>query len=184
MKRYFLPAVLASLFIAGSAFAATGPFVEANLGYSGTGTANISDLSGDYQQKNKNHFGWNVNAGMMFMGLGVEAGYTRYADIAYNHGNESAPANLYGTHLALRSVSNLGPIFILGKIGYGQLNRGGFSLGEATFRSHQSSGLFWGFGLGLKIMPPMTVQAEYQQTQGNNNLPTANMMSLGIGYTL
>lgn len=183
MKRVLLALGLLGLFI-NSAWGifGTGPYIEGNIGYSGTGTSTINQASGRIDGANLNHFGWNINTGVMFFGLGVEAGYTRYSDLQYTSGDHSAPADMYSIHLAARVNHSVGPIMLFGKLGYGQLHRGSFQLPKVNEDARQASSLFWGFGAGIKVAV-VTLQAQYQQVQGNNGLPTVNMLSAGVGYS-
>jgi opacity protein-like surface antigen len=189
MKKLSLIAALLTSFLCtnfcSSAFADTGPFIEGNLGYSGTGTANINSDAANWNTNDSDHFGWNVNAGVMFLGLGAEVGYTRYGNIKYNSdAGTPSPANLSSTHIALRATpSILGPIYLLGKIGYAQLNQGGFSTNEFSIDSKTANSLLWGVGVGVKFLPMLYAQLQYQQVQGQNNLPTTNITMLGLGFS-
>lgn len=182
MKKIVL-SLLLSVGLTTTVLADTGPYAEFNLGYSGTGSANINKDTLNYEKIDSSHLGGNINVGLMFFGFGLEAGYIKYGDVSYSENGSTSTAGLSSVHLALRSVNSLGPLFIMGKLGVGQLSQDGFNAGQIKVDSMNGNGLFWGFGLGIKILPLMTIQAEYQQVQGNHALPTANLTSLGIGYT-
>jgi opacity protein-like surface antigen len=184
MKKLSLVAALATGIFCSSAFADTGPFIEANLGYSGTGSNNITQNSKSFNLDDNNHFGWNVNAGVMFLGIGAELGYTRYGDIKYKEANQEAPTDIYSTHIALRATPSIfGPLYLLGKIGYAQLHQGDFSTDTIHVGGKNADGLLWGVGVGLKFFPFLYTQLQYQQVQGQNNLPTMNITTLGVGFS-
>ena len=179
MKKLLITAVISLLAI--HAFASTGPYIETNIGYSSTGTSNI-DKTEKLIKSQSEHFGYNFNAGVMFLGLGVEAGYTRFADLKYHQGSSSDATDLYGLHLAIKSQHSIGPIFIMGKIGYGQLYRGTFKVSDISVDSKKTSGLYFGFGAGIKFMPMLSAVMQYQQIQGQGDMPDANMTTIGINY--
>jgi opacity protein-like surface antigen len=181
-KLSLLTTLLASLFCV-SAFADTGPFIEANLGSSSTGTASLNQSSTNFNLQSKSNLGWNVNAGVMFLGLGAEAGYTSYGEVKYQQGDHTTQTNLTSTHLALRATPSIfGPLYLLGKIGYAQLSQGSFDVNNINVPSRSGSGLLWGVGVGLKFLPMLYAQLQYQQVQGQNNLPTTNITMLGVGF--
>lgn len=161
----------------------TGPYVEFNLGYSSTGSSSI-DKAVDLVKQEDTHFGYNLNAGLMFLGFGGEIGYTRYADIQYHGDNDSSAADLYGLHVAFKSEHSLGPIFVMGKIGLGQLHRGEVTVANVKEARSEKSGLYYGFGAGVTFMPTLSLVAQYQQILGTGDMPNAGLTSLGINWTL
>jgi opacity protein-like surface antigen len=182
MKKIGLLSGLILSLVASYSYADIGPYLEANLGYSSTNGAQLEQLQNSSSQ-NRSQFGWNLNLGAMFFGYGLEVGYIRFNDLNYQTTNASIPTELYETHIALRTTSSIGPLFVMGKLGYGQLHQGGFTLSHVAIDSAQADGLFWGLGAGIKLTPNIRTQVEYQQIQGNNGLPTANLVSLGLGWT-
>jgi opacity protein-like surface antigen len=184
MKKLVL---LATMACATSSMAATGPFAELNLGYSSTGSSAIENINTakNFAKKQDNNFGYNVNAGLLFLGIGAEVGYTRYADLKYNSSANSAPADLSGIHLALRVEQGIGPLYFVGKLGYGQLKQGGFTVDQAKVAAKNKSGVFFGAGVGITFMPTLSVIAQYQQTQGSSgSVPTASLTSVGINWNI
>lgn len=178
--------VLSAFLLAGLSFnswADTGPYVEFNLGYSTTGSSTI-DKSIDLVKQEDGHFGYNLNAGLMFLGFGGEIGYTRYADIQYHNAGSNAPADLYGLHLAFKSEHGFGPIFVMGKLGVGQLHRGEVSVNSVKEARTEKTGLYYGFGLGVTFMPTLSLVAQYQQILSSGDMPNAALTSLGINWTL
>lgn len=183
MKKRLLALGLTTGLFSFAAFASTGPYVELNVGYSSTGTSSLEQTKQLIKQES-NHFGYNVNAGLLFLGFGAELGYTRYADINYHGNTNSAPADLYGLHLALKTQHGFGPLFIMGKLGYGQLHRGSFTVDQLKTDSSEKSGLYFGFGAGFKFMPTLAAVLQYQQVMGSGNIPDANMTTAGISWIL
>lgn len=183
MKKLLAALALTTALVSTAAMADTGPYIEGNLGYSATGTSSVQKAR-ELVKKQDNHFGYNLNAGVLFLGFGAELGYTRYSDIQYHDSTGSAPADLYGLHLALKTQHSFGPIFIMGKIGYGQLHRGTFKVNQIQQDKTEKSGLYFGFGGGVKFMPTLAAVLQYQQIMGRGNMPDANLTSIGINWSL
>jgi opacity protein-like surface antigen len=183
MKKILLSLGLMATVLSFNAFADTGPYVELNLGYSATGTSSI-DKTKQLVKEQSSHFGYNLNAGVLFLGFGAEAGYTRYADINYHDNSTSAPADLYGLHLALITDHTFGPLMLFGKLGYGQLHRGSFSVDDVKTDSTEKSGLYFGFGGGFKFTSNLAAIVQYQQIVGKGDMPDANLTSAGIRWMI
>ena len=183
MKKLLILVLFSLTTFSFASWADTGPYVEFNLGYSSTGSSSI-DKAVDLVKKENSHFGYNLNAGLMFLGFGGEVGYTRFADINYHNGTDSAPADLYGLHVAFKSEHGFGPIFVMGKLGCGQLHRGQVTVSKVKEDRSEKSGLYYGFGAGFTFMPTLSLVAQYQQILGTGSMPNAALTSLGINWTL
>jgi hypothetical protein len=161
----------------------TGPYLEVNGGYSTSSPTNINQDTFSLSEKDNQYLGWNVNAGVMFLGVGIDAGYTQYGNIAYQLNHQETSTDLYSTHFAFKLSQSLGPIFFSGKLGWAELNQGGFTLNQVNIPKQSGSGFYWSLGGGIKFTPVLYAQLQYEQVQGNNNLPTVGMTMLGLGYT-
>jgi hypothetical protein len=180
MKKLVLLAALS--FLAYNTFAATGPYLEANLGYSATGSSDIENNSLITKEASQT-FGYNINGGFMFLGYGAELGYTRFGDLNYKQGGQEQSADLYGLHAALKTQYGFGPISVFAKLGLGQLSVGGVDKNANLSSSDLTKqGLYFGVGGSFAITPVMAVVAQYQQIQGKNDVPTANLASVGISF--
>ena len=183
MKKIVALIFLSLLSCSFASRASTGPYAEFNLGYSSTGSSSI-DKAVDLVKQEDTHFGYNLNAGIMFLGFGGEVGYTRYADINYHNATSSAPTDLYGLHLAFKSEHSLGPIFVMGKLGWGQLHRGEVTVANVQEASSEKSGLYYAFGAGFTFMPTLSLVAQYQQILSTGDMPNAALTSVGLNWTL
>jgi len=165
--------------IALQAYADTGPYIEGNLGYSYI-TNTVTD---GISTQDSQHFGFNLNTGVMFFGFGADVGYSQYGAPIYNVGLTQETAYLNGIHLAFKTQQSIGPIFFLGKLGYGWLNEGGFEIYSREIPSRSGGGLYWAFGGGFQFTPNVYAQITYEQNQGDNGIPNVNMVMMGLGYT-
>lgn len=180
MKKLLLLTVLS--FLAYNTFAATGPYLEANLGYSATGSSDIDKIEGLNKEASQT-FGYNVNGGFMFLGYGAELGYTRFGDLNFKVGDTAKSADIYGLHAALKTQYGFGPVSVFAKLGLGQLSVGGVDKNANLSSSDLTKqGLYFGVGGSFAITPVMAVVAQYQQIQGKNDVPTANLASVGISF--
>jgi hypothetical protein len=177
MKKVLLAFLFS--FIAVQAYADTGPYIEGNLGYSYI-TNTVTD--GIPTQDSQN-FGFNLSTGVMFFNFGADLGYSQYGAPIYEGKLTQETAYLNGIHLAFKTKQSIGPLFIVGKLGYGWLNEGGFEIGNVSVPSRSGGGLYWAFGTGVQFNPNVYAQVTYEQNQGDNGIPNANMAMIGMGYT-
>lgn len=183
MKKLVFSCTLLLSSIVFVANASTGPYVELNMGYVSTGSSTINNVN-DFVKESQDHFGYNLNAGISFLGLGAEVGYTRFADINYKDLNGTADATLYGVHLALKSEFGLGPIFVMGKLGLGRLFRGEFKVADVQQSDAEKTGLYFGFGAGIKFMPTLAAVLQHQQILGRGDMPNSGLTSVGLRWTI
>jgi hypothetical protein len=177
MKKY----ILASLLMLSSvALADTGPFVEFGLGYTGQPTGGDNDFSlvnGDYA-------GWNAAAGVLFLGMGAEVGYTRFGDLSPVLVDASVP--IEATHVALRFQNGIGPFSYIVKLGYAYLQQDSFSFqvfNQDIEQASQGSGaLYYGIGAAFAFTTAWSIQLQYEAINPSENLPNISMTSLGVGY--
>ena len=177
MKKLLMVCLLS--FAVVQAYADTGPYIEGNLGY--TYTTDQSTLG--FMTTNSQHLGFSFSTGAMFFGFGGDFGYSQYGAPIYQGPVTQETASLYGLHLAFKAQQSLGPIFFTGKIGYGWLNEGGFEIENTPVASRSGGGLYWALGGGFQFTPHTYGQITYEQNQGSNGIPDANMTMIGMGYT-
>ena len=182
MKKLLL-LVLLSLLGLTNVYAATGPYAELNVGSAAMQTPGLNNDNGSLTRSDATHLGWNANVGMLFFGLGVEGGYSDFGTIKYSNANGDTTANVTSLHLALVNMTGIGPLFLLQKIGYGYLRQTAFDVQGVGLDSSKLSSLYWALGAGAYVLPMLRAQVEYQQIQGNSTIPTARLISVGIGYT-
>jgi hypothetical protein len=160
-------------------------YAEFNSGYvdSGNATLNVNDLN--LNRKKQGHFGWNANIGVQLpFIIGVEVGYTDFNKLAWQQANAtSTNSKLYGYHLAAVKQFDLGPVFIRGKLGVGQVQRGSFDIDNIHINDKKHTNLFWGAGVGMNISPTIYALVQYQQIQGSGGTPNMNLTSLGAGIS-
>ncbi len=182
----FIPKIIISLisvFFISQTFA--GLYIDANLGYSGTGANSIKQDFTTLSQLQSHHFAWSANAGFNFLSLlGADVGYTQYADMDYRTGNTSISTKHYSYHVAGRSQISIGRFFAFGKVGLGFLNRGKISIPAIQLQVSQklNTGLYWALGTGFNITQHLYTQLQFEEINFAANNPTTYIAVAGLGY--
>lgn len=164
-------------------------YVGANLGISHAFDIPPAD-STDYVEHNG--VGWSVDAGYQFLHiygamLGIEAGYTQYADSReYTRPSmliarrEHQSADLVGT-LQLPIVCNLS---LLGKLGaeYSYARTNAYPVNFSS--SANVIGLYYGGGLMYDVTSRAAVIAQWARARGDGSTGTTDLYSLGVRVNL
>lgn len=141
-------------------------------------------------------FGWNVNAGYKFMEyLGVEAGYTRYADTRIL--NSAGTAAAADTHYSYDLVAKLffplwGSGFeFFGKLGLARIhsfthviNTKAAALNHFTFKTgtNMASAPYFGGGLDYSILPNLQANVQWIRAKGTSHTGNLDLYSAGLSF--
>ncbi|MDC0535812.1 porin family protein [Francisellaceae bacterium] len=151
---------------------------DVNLGYANTGSNSIDG----WDNQKKGLLGYQVNVGIFFLPfLAAEVGYNGFTDLEYTNNNQTENPSLNGYHVALKGQVDL-PIdlYVMGKVGLGSLTQSSFS----NVGSQTNYNFYWSVGAGYDLTKMFYLEAAYMQIQGSQQVPTAGLLSLGIGINL
>lgn len=187
-SKYYLSALLSVFFLTLSthnalALLGVNPYIDLNGGYA---FSDSKTINGADNQKDSG-FGYNINAGVMFMELvGIEAGFTQYPDVTYRYNGNDQSASLYGYDLALKGDAPLPltGLSLVGKLGIGRLNQGSLNFSGSQISSEKGNNLYWAMGLKYDLSFGFYTQLLYQVNQGSSNIPSSSLLSLGLGFQL
>ncbi|MCK4608530.1 MAG: outer membrane beta-barrel protein [Gammaproteobacteria bacterium] len=181
-----LALLICFLALSSSVFAAMplakGLYVGANAGYSKVDET----VSGSHKQNNGN-FGASANVGYKFSPyLGVELGYTQYANEEFDY-NINGKDN-FAVDLALKGILPLGNtgLSIFAKAGaaavHHTLEDGIVKVSNAG--NHFEPAIYGGVGASFAITQNLAINGEATGTTKNGNVPAMYLFSGGVTYIL
>jgi hypothetical protein len=184
--------VLVAIFVA-PAFAIMsvpyGWYIEGN-----GGSSHLSNKSYGIGGSSSSGIGGNGNVGYKFMPfLGVEIGYTRYANTSIKapDGTKAGEDTHYSYDIAARGILPISDsgVEAFAKLGAQRItshitikdNNAANQVGLTGGR-HSSTGLYMGVGGQFYIYPELAIVAQWQRAQGNSSTGTEDLYSLGLSF--
>ena len=153
-------------------------YADIDAGYANTGANTVNG----WENQRNGLFGYQANVGIYFLPfLAAEVGYNGFTNVDYKQNNVSSNASLNGYHVALKGEIDLPlDLYVMGKGGIGSLVQGSFS----NVDTKTNYNFYWSVGAGYNLTDTFYFEGAYTQMQGSNDVPTAGLISLGVGINI